>query len=330
MGESPTRRVTIKYKYRAAALLLLVWGITLSLGDAHSEEAGSPWSLIAETQREIFANLPNWHYVCTTEATASKEYAAKIGLKEPVEKSEFSFWSSGPEWRYDINYDDQGVRKLRVRQAYDGSHTQTYQPVDDVLGFSTKELTISDESFGKYGNFLFITYGFLIPPEFIQKSPPPTLSPRDIENSDFWKKLGDRSISIVSREGDKIVISISPPPTAEKTEFSYSYEVTFDGAHNYLPVAFKRFNPDGKLISDASINDFLSYTMPNGKKISLPKQVQREEYDSSGKLMYTAISKVESLDLNEIKDSSEIFTLDPASVKKIHDEDSDTFIDVPQ
>lgn len=313
---------------KALLSLALAWlaaGIPQGRGEESAERAA--WLLALKQQARQFALVKNWHYLCRTTGVPSRQFSEKYGIPMEEAVSEFSYWSTGSKWRYEISTLEGETRTPFFQQTFDGETNQSLSALDNVLNITKRAGTLEGESFGKYSNFLFAAYSFLIPGKYLIKEPIATPGPSDLSDVNLWVSLRDASISMVRNDEAEVTFRVS---SEDSEGGGYAYEVTFRKEYHYLPVALKRYKA-GTLLSEVKVSEVEKAPVgKSGEFVFLPKALVIADNQTDGVPAKTIETRLLEVALDGEDEDGSLFTLDPSSAVQIYDEVNDVTIMVPR
>lgn len=295
-----------------------IWISSISAEVKPAEE----WLAAIKKQAEIFQSIRSWNFKTTTIAFPSSELAGRLNLRTEPTVSEFEFWSTKKGWRYEIAAFDAGEKRLITRHAFNSEVDQLFYPEEDILYVSKKRPTLATESLGKYGNYVFSAYSFLVPDESVTKAPVVTPSPFELFDEAVWAPMFDAQIEVLDDTRDEMTLFIKKKKS--------SYAVTLRKDAGYSPIRMKRYDSSRQIISDVQVEEMQRTEVPGtGEVLFLPKKIVVKEFEA-GQLAITATSTLEGISINNLQEDDDIFTLDFALARKIYDVDGDVFINVPK
>ncbi len=285
--------------------------------------------------------------ILSLHSTIIIEKKLEPAYQEEVEKTahpnlpttfEFEYWEKSGAFNYILTNKTKGFERFTARHARVGNFDQ-YLSI--IAGAPRLKLTHHPigTTWLDSENAVLLPFGFLAQRDPSERTDlyPNIPDLQDILNPTFWTQFAQNpslSISADASNTDTVNIGfkVKGPGNINFGSSEYTYHVTFSKKAGFFPIGYQKLDSSGTVVFDVQCRDISNANSADGKVVfNYAKEITAHSYNKKGALLITVTAKVNTLDINTVKEETRdaLFNIDPASVDAIEDLDSRAFIKVP-
>jgi hypothetical protein len=258
----------------------------------------------------------------------------------PIETG-FHIWETPTSFKYEEDDINQGASKILELHTHTPTSDQVFRNLSGgylVISSNPSDPDWNYSFWMDIDNAVFMPYSFFIQdaddgfPGYFRQMP----HLNEITDLKFWNQTVFRAAASMLSNRDASIatidVSVKGIPNRAYYSPSYTYEIYCSKKDDYYPIGFRKRNKAGVIVQEVTCNQMnLVKSTHDNFSFLFPGKITNKSYNDEGQLLWTRVSTISNVTVNEKFDSDDQFyTIDPSIGRRIWDKDKNVWIQVPK